>query len=483
MAVEGLAQPRHDLRQPGRGVRVAAHGAHGTHDELERGLHLGPDVLARPEVGSAHDRPHHVSHVAARALPGGDGVIHAAIGWLVVHEPLAQLATHVVHGGREVCEQLQQPDSLVHPVARREPNAQDRLLAVVVRPLVELEASPLLRPPDAPPREDPGDLDHVLLGVAPVYAQRVQLEQLTRVVLVDPLGHPLEGAFPLGVGLRRLPRKARHVAATAEPGTRAEAGPCERRRHGTGGHALPVIEIEEHGRASRRGEQQVRELPERARAERLLDVGRREHPIGALAEEHVEVIDPEVDHDLAQLASGERGTHYGELLHLPGEPAAHLLLLAALLGWRGQAVHRGLSGALPLTLPPLLARRGVQAGKVPRVVAQDAERGGPRGHQSIVDLVGGELAVDPVHHAARRRRVYLSRPRAVGEAVESVQCGVVRRQLGGQPDRRSDGLERQDERSEHVSSLAQSIRPSDRPTVRRVHAAILTSRPRRKLSA
>src|SRR5206468_2999155 len=157
----------------------------------------------------------------------------------------------------------------------------------------------------------------------------------------------------------------------------------------------------------------------------------------SLSEEQVEVMGTDVDHDFVQLAPGERGTHHRELLHLPGEPAAHLLLLAALLPWRGQAVHRGLSGALPLALPPLLARRGVEAGEVARVVAQDAERGGTLGHQPIVELVGGKLAVDPVHHAARRHRVYLSGSGAVGEAVEGMQCGVVGRHLGGEPDSRT----------------------------------------------
>src|SRR5213594_4749071 len=41
----------------------------------------------------------------------------------------------------------------------------------------------------------------------------------------------------------------------------------------------------------------------------------REHPIGSLAEEHVEVIGPEVDHDFVQLASGERGTHHRRQLY------------------------------------------------------------------------------------------------------------------------------------------------------------------------
>jgi hypothetical protein len=65
---------------------------------------------------------------------------------------------------------------------------------------------------------------------------------------------------------------------------------------------LPVIEVKQHRRALGRGDQQVLELPEGVRADHGFDVGRRKRAIRALAEEHVEVVGPEIDHDLVELA-------------------------------------------------------------------------------------------------------------------------------------------------------------------------------------
>src|SRR5438552_14168017 len=50
--IEWLAEARHDLRQPGRGVRLGIHRPRCTDHELERCLHLGAHVLRRPEVGA-----------------------------------------------------------------------------------------------------------------------------------------------------------------------------------------------------------------------------------------------------------------------------------------------------------------------------------------------------------------------------------------------------------------------------------------------
>src|SRR5438445_13261946 len=61
-------------------------------------------------------------------------------------------------------------------------------------PVVELEIPALLRALDAPAGENARDVDHVLLRVAAVHAQRVELEQLPGVVLIDPFGHPFESA-------------------------------------------------------------------------------------------------------------------------------------------------------------------------------------------------------------------------------------------------------------------------------------------------
>ena len=63
--------------------------------------------------------------------------------------------------------------------------------AGVVHLRAEDEAAALLRPIDRPAREDARHLDDVLLRVAAVDAERVQLHQLARVVLVEAALRPL----------------------------------------------------------------------------------------------------------------------------------------------------------------------------------------------------------------------------------------------------------------------------------------------------
>src|SRR3989454_6758833 len=108
-----------------------------------------------------------------------------------------------------------------------------------MRPLVELEVAALPGPLDTPASEDARHVDHVLLRVAAVHAEGVQLEQLAGVVLVEPQRD-----------------------------------------------ALPIIEIEQHRRALGRGDQEILEPAQRVRADHVLDVIGQQEPVGALAEKH-----------------------------------------------------------------------------------------------------------------------------------------------------------------------------------------------------
>ena len=53
-------------------------------------------------------------------------------------------------------------------------------------PLVESETrAPLTELVDSPTREDPSNIDHVLLTVPGVHAESVKLQYLSRVVFID----------------------------------------------------------------------------------------------------------------------------------------------------------------------------------------------------------------------------------------------------------------------------------------------------------
>ena len=147
--------------------------------------------------------------------------------------------------------------------------AQDEILSARpdLRNRVEGRPDDLIHPGDARPdlrrlvigvyadaREDVREFLHVLLRVAGVDAERVQLHEFARVVLVD------------------LVRAV-----------------------------LRVVEILQHGRMLERGKHEIAEMPERVGANRAIGVVAREKLHVALLREHVEVVEPEPDHLLLEL--------------------------------------------------------------------------------------------------------------------------------------------------------------------------------------
>src|SRR6266571_552688 len=115
----------------------------------------------------------------------------------------------------------------------------------------------------------------------------------------------------------------------------------------------------------------------------MLDVIRCEKTVCALPEEHVEMVGPEVDHYLVQLALGDGGAHDRELGKLAGESATTLLERA------GRLIGRRVG----LALPPLPLRLDVQPRQVAAVVVEEAELALSRGAVAVGDLLGRELAV------------------------------------------------------------------------------------------
>src|ERR1019366_2619250 len=75
--------------------------------------------------------------------------------------------------------------AVLHAAARRQRAPEHDLLLGVVHPLAEDEPAARARILESPSRERARDGDHVLLRVAAVHAERVQLEQLATVVLVQ----------------------------------------------------------------------------------------------------------------------------------------------------------------------------------------------------------------------------------------------------------------------------------------------------------
>ena len=95
---------------------------------------------------------------------------------------------------------------------------------VPLRPVNEITA--LLRAVDRPARQDPRDLDDVLLRVAAVHAERVEFHQLARVVLVQAGLRPLLLRGLLLEALRELLALLRREPGIASAAAAAFGGSC-----------------------------------------------------------------------------------------------------------------------------------------------------------------------------------------------------------------------------------------------------------------
>src|SRR6516225_1800987 len=124
---------------------------------------------------------------------------------------------------------------------------QDVLGTGLVSAIVETKASALLRLIDTPSRQHLRQLGDISLGVAAVDAEGVQLHDFAGVGFVQSAGTVLVRLRPG----RYLVDHAERSAAELPP-LIAEYGELRMRTH-----ALPVVQIEEHGRALGRCDQKV----------------------------------------------------------------------------------------------------------------------------------------------------------------------------------------------------------------------------------
>ena len=309
------------------------------------------------------------------------------------------------------------------------------LLLAIVNPRLEPEAASLARTDDGPAGEGAGDVDHVLLRVAAVHAERVQLHQLAAVVFVEA------ALLPRRVRVLRRARRRRHREPRADsrvasrPAEEPGAGP-RLRPHlvGVGIRALPVVEIEEHRGALGRRAEQIAELAEDVRPDRVALVLGEVLLRRSLTGEHVEVIEPEIGHHFFELAftvgrpqdllAGELREHFARLargLHLLGRPDR----LA--VGRRIRLLcHRRIAGrVLPHLLPHLERGHEVFAGEVARAHGQRLESGEARRHARVGEALRVQLLIDVRRQADLPHAIHVAGPRAVADPVQDMQDGLV----------------------------------------------------------
>ena len=251
-------------------------------------------------------------------------------------------------------QNVEHPLDVVVATTGLERLAEHRLHLVVVEAFHVLGARPFARP-YGPTSQRSRDVHDVGLRIAAIHAQRMQLHQLSCVVLVD--------------------------AARGARGCAASLGSARRASWGLLSDILPVIEVEEHGRALRGGFEHVAEVTEHIRPDGFAFVLAQVIARRALAGEHVEVVEPEVDQHFLQLPLAVEGAQQLGLLdvgdHLPRLRSlgfrrvtarrAHVLSLARRLSLSRRSRLRRRRRILSLSFAPCHHRRA-------RVVSLDGLR-------------------------------------------------------------------------------------------------------------
>ncbi len=294
--------------------------------------------------------------------------------------------------------------------------AQYDLLPCIVDPGAEAESASLLTAGNRPAGQCAGDIDHILLGVAPIHTKCVQLEELAAVILVEAGCAPARrwGSVPVGIGA------GQHTAAPR---------PGFQRRLGAVRDAFPIVEIEQHRRTLGHRTEEVTELSERVRADDIAIEAPQVIPhLGAFAVVDRKVIEPEIGHHLLELTAAHLGTRDAKSLNVLQDPVGGAPGIAD-----RDAVRRGHWCAIRV------GRRAQPGGDLVRLRDGALELGdrllvaGELGDEGvrlpIVDRLRVQLARDPPVDAHLTNGRGLPRPCPERQPVEDLQHLLVCRQL------------------------------------------------------
>src|ERR1019366_6109078 len=363
------------------------------------------ELLARDD--GAHDGP----DVAVGPAERRGGSPDQLRGRRVAHESAGELERDVLRGGRMPRDDVEDILAVLDAAAGREPVAEDDLRARVVHLRIELERTAAeLGTGKGPAGERAGDVDHVLLRVAAVDAERVKLEELAAVVLVEPAAAPRE----LLLLLRREQSDAAVAACSTATGGRQRHEPWAV----AVGLTLPVVQIEEHRGALGDRLEQHAEFSERVRADHLALVLRELIALGRpLLDVDREVVEPEVGHDLLELALGKEGTVDASALRLDRDPSGAGRGLAQL-----RTVGRTELGAVSFRLQALkqLIRRRILPLELLGAGVVALEGGEVLVALGVADALRVKLQVDPLVDSHGPHGLRVAGARAESEPAEEV---------------------------------------------------------------
>ena len=181
-----------------------------------------------------------------------------------------------------------------------------------------------------------------------------------------------------------------------------------------GGNAEPVVEVVEHGRVLRGRVEQLAEVPEEVRPERIALVRDDEPLVLALVAIDVEVVEPEIEQDLGELPLALDRAHDAVRREIPFD----LLRLLLVHHGRCRRLRAVLLGGGQRLL--FLVCFGVGLVQLGARHAQALQVFELRLDLVIVDARRFELLGDPFRYARSCDRFDLTGSRSVGQSIEHV---------------------------------------------------------------
>ena len=153
--------------------------------EFQRRFQFVVFVLRRPEFGRLEKRSQHFANVAVGILKGGRHFLYQRFGRVVGDKTLGELFRNEVRGGRRVREHVEDVHAFLL-AAVVDGLLQNCFIAGLVALGIELKLAAVVGLRDGPSGEDAREFGNVILRVAAIHSERVQLHQFAAVIFVQP---------------------------------------------------------------------------------------------------------------------------------------------------------------------------------------------------------------------------------------------------------------------------------------------------------
>src|SRR5262249_9664169 len=166
-------------------VRIAIQPTDSRGRQLQWRFDLHSKILRRVELRRVQDRANNFANVSVRLQEDLRGTVYERRGRIIGNKPLANLLRHKTRGGGMPSQNIEYRQAVAYATARRNRSPENYLGSLIVHPRAKDKSTVLIRAVDSPTCEAARHLLDVLLSVSSVDSERVQLHQLSSIVLID----------------------------------------------------------------------------------------------------------------------------------------------------------------------------------------------------------------------------------------------------------------------------------------------------------